>query len=226
MSAIVFDLDDTLYPRVRHLHSGFSAVARAVARRCDLDAAAVYTRLRATHEYGARGFELQQMCRSFNLSDALIPDLVQIMRNHQPEIWLSHDAGEMLHALRVRGWRTAVLTNGLPSTQAAKVRALGMHELVDHVIYAEEHAPGGKPAPEPFLAALTRLSVMPHQAVMVGDDRTNDIDGARAVGMRTILLTRGDRPATDGAADAVVSELRSVPRLALSLVQNGMANAA
>ena len=29
MAAVVFDLDDTLYPRVRHVHSGFGAVARA-----------------------------------------------------------------------------------------------------------------------------------------------------------------------------------------------------
>lgn len=226
MAAIVFDLDDTLYPRVRHLHSGFSAVARAVAARFDLDTTTVYTRLRAAHEQGARGRELQQMCQALNLGDAVIPDLVQIMRSHRPEIWLSHDAREMLHALRVRGWRTAILTNGLPATQAAKVRALGVQDLVDHVLYAEEHAPGGKPAQDPFLAALSRLDVSPHHAVMVGDDRTNDIEGARAVGMHTILLARGERPVLDGGADAVVGELTSVPRLALSLVQNGLAHAA
>ena len=226
MAAVIFDLDDTLYPRVRHVQSGFSAVARAVARRFDLDATAVYTRLRAAHEHGVRGRELQQMCHSFNLNDALIPDLVQIMHSHQPQIWMSHDASDTLHALRVRGWRTAVLTNGLPSTQAAKVRALGVHTLVDHVLYAEEHAPGGKPAREPFLAALSRLDVLPQHAVMVGDDRANDIEGARAVGMRTILLARGGRPMLDSGADAVVGELTSVPRLALSFVQNGLAHAA
>jgi hypothetical protein len=85
------------------------------------------------------------MCTSFGLNESLVPDLVQIIRNHQPQIWLSHDAGDVLLALRVRGWRTAILTNGIPSAQAAKVRALGLHDPVDHVIYADEHAPGGKP---------------------------------------------------------------------------------
>jgi len=226
MAAIVFDLDDTLYPRVRHVHSGFSAVARAIARRFDVPVNTVYGRLRAAHETGHRGIELQQMCKVLGLNETLVPDLVQIMRSHQPEIWLSHDATDVLLALRVRGWRTAILTNGLPSTQAAKVRALGLHDLVDHVVYAEEHAVGGKPAAEPFLAALNRLEVAPQNAVMVGDDCVNDIEGARAVGMRTILLARGERPAHDGGADRVVHELTDLPRLALDLVQHRMAHAA
>ena len=226
MAAIIFDLDDTLYPRVRHVHSGFSAVARAISRRFDLEARDVYARLRAAHDQGFRGSELQQMCASCGLNEALIPELVHIIRSHQPQLWLSHDASDALHALRVRGWRTAILTNGLPSTQAAKVRALGLCALVDHVVYADEHATGGKPAPEPFLAALNLLEVAPKNTVMVGDDRVNDIEGARAVGMRTVLLARGERPTHDGGADAVVSELADLPRLALDLVQHRMAHAA
>ena len=226
MAAIVFDLDNTLYPQVRFVHSGFSAVARAIARRFDLEVATVYSRLRVAHEHGERGSELQQMCAWFGLNDALVPDLVQIIRNHQPNIWLSHDVTDVLATLRTRGWRTAILTNGLPSTQAAKVRALGLFELVDHVLYADEHARGGKPAPEPFLAALNRLEVAPQNAVMVGDDRINDIEGARALGMRTILLARGEHPPHDGGADVVIRELSDLPRLALDLVQNRMAHAA
>jgi putative hydrolase of the HAD superfamily len=226
MAAIVFDLDDTLYPRVRHVHSGFGAVARAIAGRFELDAAAVYVCLRAAHDRGERGYELQRMCASFGLTDALVPDLVHIMREHQPQVWLWHDAAEALHALRMRGWRTAILTNGRPSTQAAKVRALGLHELVDHVVYAEEHAAAGKPAPEPFLAVLDRLGVTAPNAVMVGDDRVKDVEGARAIGMRTILLARDEAPTHTGGADAVIGELSSVPRLAVGLAQNGMAHAA
>ena len=226
MAAIVFDLDDTLYPRVRHVHSGFSAVARSLARRFDLPVDVVYRRLKEAHDQGHQGTELQYLCTSLGLNEALVPDLVQIMRSHEPQIWLAHDAGDVLLALRARGWRTAVLTNGIPSVQAAKVRALGLHELVDHVLYAEEHAPGGKPAADVFLAALNRLEVAPQNAVMVGDDRINDIEGARAVGMRTVLLARGERPGHDGGADAVLQELTNLPRLALDLVHNRMAHAA
>ena len=233
MAAIVFDLDDTHYPRLRHVHSGFSAVAPAHAPRFEVPVDVAYTRLRIAYEQGHRGTELQRMCASLGLSETLVPELVQIIRTHAPQIWLSHDAADALLTLRARGWRTAILTNGLPSSQAAKVRALGLHDLVDHIVYAEEHAPGGKPAAEPFLAALNRLEVAPQNAVMVGDDRINDIEGARAVGMRTILLARGerpqhdgDRPRPDGGADLVVQELTDLPRVALNLVQHRTAHAA
>ena len=226
MAAIVFDLDDTLYPRVRHVYSGFSAVARAIAERFNRDATDIYRRLRAAHDRGPRGSELQQLCASCGLDEALVPDLVHIIRSHQPQLWLSHDASDALCALRARGWRTAILTNGLPSTQAAKIRALGLDALVDHVVYADEHATGGKPGPEAFLATLNLLEVAPQNTVMVGDDRVNDIEGARAVGMCTVLLARGERPIDDGGADAVVNDLASLPRLAIDLVQHRMAHAA
>ena len=32
MPAVIFDLDDTLYPHVQHVHSGFAAVATYVDR--------------------------------------------------------------------------------------------------------------------------------------------------------------------------------------------------
>jgi putative hydrolase of the HAD superfamily len=225
MAAIVFDLDNTLYPQVRFVHSGFGAVARAIAGRFDLDAADVYRRLRTAHDGADRGVELQALCAWFGLTDALVPELVQVIRSHEPQIWLSHDVRDVLTTLRHRGWRIALLTNGLPSTQAAKVRALGLTDLVDHIVYAEQHAPAGKPAPEPFLATLSRLEVAPQSAVMVGDDRINDIEGARAVGMRTILLSRS-ATSRDANADAVVGKLADVLHVALGLTQNGMAHAA
>jgi len=226
MAAIVFDLDNTLYPHVRFVHSGFSAVARAIAGRFGLEAGEVYRRLRAAYDGPERGAELQALCAWFGLTDALVPELVQIIRTHEPQIWLSHDVRDVLTTLRYRGWRTAILTNGLPSTQAAKIRALGLTDLVDHIVYAEQHAEGGKPAPEPFLETLRRLEVAPQSAVMVGDDRVNDIEGARAVGMRTILLSRRGTPARDGGADAVVDTLADVLGVAFGLIQNGMAHAA
>ena len=61
MAAIVFDLDDTLYPRVRHVHSGFSAVARSLARRFDLPVDVVYRRLKEAHDQGHQGTELQYL---------------------------------------------------------------------------------------------------------------------------------------------------------------------
>ena len=161
---------------------------RAVDRHFDLPANDVY----ATAAGGRRG---DSRHRAAGLCEVLSARCGARARSGpQISAVISRSSGSRtmpaaLCALRARGWRTALLTNGDPSVQAAKVRALGLHELVDHVLYADEHAPGGKP-PRNRFSPRSVLEVAPQNAVMVGDDRINDIEGARAVGMRTILLAR------------------------------------
>jgi HAD superfamily hydrolase (TIGR01549 family) len=50
-----------------------------------------------------------------------------------------------------------------------------------------------KPHPTIFRAALELLGVEATESVMVGDSIDDDIEGARAVGMRALLLDREDR---------------------------------
>ena len=225
MAAVIFDLDDTLYPHVQHVHSGFAAVAAYVDRQFGVPAKDVYAVLRCLRELGHQGTEFQRLCQIHRLDSAIVPDLIREYQRHRPQLWLKHDALTALSALRDAGWRIALLTNGEPLIQAAKVRALELDAVVHHIVYANEHARGGKPAVEPFIEVLRRLQVAPHRAVMVGDDPVNDIDGARQVGIRTIFLA-GARRAPQPDADAVVHLLSDVPRVAAALVGQGMAHAA
>jgi len=226
MAAVVFDLDDTLYPHMRYVHSGFAAAARHLAQRFGLDANDVYAALRRASEIGFDGRECQRVCDLYNLDVSLVPELVTVIRTHAPDLSVSYDALDILQTMRRQGWGLAILTNGLPRAQAAKIRALGLATLVDHVVYADDYAVGGKPASQPFLETLRRLRVAPHQAVMVGNDSVNDIEGARAVGMRTVLLARGTRPANDGGADIVVKDLTDLVRIARHLAEREVADAA
>jgi putative hydrolase of the HAD superfamily len=226
MAAVVFDLDDTLYPQIRYVHSAFGAVAQHVYERFGLSPDDVYGSLRRASEMGYRGREFQRVCDIYRLDVRIVPELIDVGRAHQPTLNLAYGVDAALQGLRRRGLRTAILTNGLPSVQAAKVRALGVDALVDHVVYANKYAEEGKPAAEPFLATLHRLHVTPDRAVMVGNDRVHDIEGARAVGMRTVLLARGPRPIIDGGADIVVDDLSDIAQVALDLVIGAVAYAA
>jgi len=225
MKAVIFDLDDTLYPYIQHVHSGFAAVATYVDRHFGVPAKDAYATLRLACECDARGNEFQRLCDVHRLNHSIVPDLLREYISHSPQLWLTHDAAAVLSTLRSSGWRLGLLTNGDPSVQRKKVEVLGLAALIDHVVYASEHAPGGKPAPEPFVEVLRRLQVAPHDAVMVGDDTVNDVDGARAVGIRTIFLARTGRSQYD-AADVVVQALSDVPGAAAALLNRGMAHAA
>jgi HAD superfamily hydrolase (TIGR01549 family) len=63
---------------------------------------------------------------------------------------------------------------------------------VDTVVSSGRHGKT-KPHPTIFRAALDLLDVQAAEAVMIGDSIDDDIEGARAVGMRALLLDREDR---------------------------------
>jgi HAD superfamily hydrolase (TIGR01458 family) len=74
----------------------------------------------------------------------------------------------------------------------------------------------GKPTAAYFEAALAEVDSSPGEAVMVGDDVEADIGGAKALGMRGVLVRTGKfRPAAlrdaDPQPDAVVDSLADLP---------------
>jgi putative hydrolase of the HAD superfamily len=215
--AVVFDLDDTLYPLEHFVLSGFQAVASSVAAAGTVASGQAFAILRQAYRT-ERGRELQALLRHLAWPDDRIPALVEVIRTHGPEIRLPELSLAVLRALRPR-WRLGIVTNGRPDIQARKVEALGLRRLVDAVVYADEIPPGrGKPDPAPFLEVGRRLDVPPAATVFVGDHVVADVAGAHAVGMRTVWLTTGVGVARPDAADAVVTSLADVPALAERLV--------
>lgn len=219
--AIVFDLDDTLYPYRAFVCSGFRAVACRLAVERGLPAAAVLRVLRRALARGQRGRELQQLCARFDLPDSLVGPLAGAIRGHSPSLRLPHESRQVLRSLG-RTWDIGVLTNGEPDVQRRKVAALGVGDLVDVVLFAAECGDGtGKPAPDGFCAALRRLNVEPERAVFVGDDLYTDIEGAAAVGMNTIhIMANAGADARCGApaCRVHVRRLDQIPAIAEELV--------
>jgi FMN phosphatase YigB (HAD superfamily) len=63
-----------------------------------------------------------------------------------------------------------------------------------------------KPSPSIFRAALEMLEVEPAEAAMVGDSPTDDVEGARALGMRAFLVDREGRfPDRDDALPSLLA---------------------
>ena len=219
MRGIIFDLDDTLYPRADHVRSGFDAVARYVEHSWRRPRQAVLATLVTAHADGRAGREFQALCEEHQLPLSALPVLIMIFRRHSPSIRLDADVRLTLETLRHEGWRLVILTNGDPGVQRRKVEALDLASLVDGVIYAEEHAPGGKPDPSAFQAALDCLRLASRRCVCVGDDPVCDIEGARRVGARTVRVSAA-RPAVTTAceADAVIASVVDLPMYVRRLV--------
>jgi len=117
---------------------------------------------------------------------------------------LYEDALPVLAELRGHG-----LKLGLVSNTGRDLGAFVEHHAleVDAAVSSRVH---GKTKPDPsiFRAALDLLAVRPGEAVMVGDSIEDDVEGARAVGMRAILL---DREGRYSEQDGTLHDLRELP---------------
>lgn len=220
--AIIFDMDDTLYPERRFALSGFAAVARALRTSRGIDARASFGVLSGAVRAGHRRTALQTLCSRFGLPLDLVDELVGIIRQHRPRLRLGASTRRVLADLRPH-WRLGILTNGLPEVQARKVEALGLRPLVDGVIYASEHGTGrGKPERAPFVAMAARLDVAPERCVFVGNDPERDIAGARGAGMRSVRIDRtrsAMTPAHSVSPDSTIRRLSELPETATTLLE-------
>jgi HAD superfamily hydrolase (TIGR01458 family) len=74
----------------------------------------------------------------------------------------------------------------------------------------------GKPSRAYFEAALAELGVRPDESVMVGDDVESDVGGAKAIGLRGVLVRTGKFEArslasADPQPDAVLESIAELP---------------
>jgi putative hydrolase of the HAD superfamily len=98
------------------------------------------------------------------------------------------DVVPALRSLRERGLTLVVVSNWDCSLPDWLGRA-GVGELVDGVV-SSAVVGEPKPAPAVFRAALELAGATPGEALHVGDSVEGDVEGARAAGVRAVLLDR------------------------------------
>ena len=104
------------------------------------------------------------------------------------------DVAPALRELRARGLRLVVASNWDCSLEEWLHRA-GLMELLDGAV-SSAVAGQAKPGPAVFLEALRVAGVEASEALHVGDSPVGDVEGARAAGIRAVLLVReGEQPA-------------------------------
>ena len=95
------------------------------------------------------------------------------------------DVYDTLTALRRRGYRIGIITNGTARTQSLKIDHSGLRPYVDLVVLAGEEGIQ-KPDPRIFRMAAARLGVPPTVCLFVGDHPQNDLEGARNAGFHPV----------------------------------------
>ncbi|HKU57708.1 MAG TPA: HAD family hydrolase [Gaiellaceae bacterium] len=107
--------------------------------------------------------------------------------------WERHENFELYDDVQgaLAALRSAGLRIGLVSNSSRDVREFALHHGLDvDAGISSFHHGHSKPHASIFRAVLELLNVGPAEAAMVGDTIADDVDGARALGMRAILLDR------------------------------------
>jgi putative hydrolase of the HAD superfamily len=191
--AVIFDLDDTLYPERAYAFSGFAAVATAFADRLgDARTTAAQMRRLFDTEHRGRVFNALLAERGLPEDEGLIRDMIEAYRTHAPGIALYRDADAALTRLR-GGHKLGLLTDGPPGTQRAKIDALHLPPRVDEVIVTSELGTGqAKPALLPFTMMSQRLGVEPARCTYVADNPAKDFVAPNALGWSSVQVVRED----------------------------------
>ena len=141
---------------------------------------------------------------------AAATDMVREWERHE-NFSLYEDALPALDVLRRHSIKVGLISNGQRDLEEFTAH----HALeVDAVIGSKAHG-RVKPHASIFVAALTALGARPEETAMVGDSYEDDIEGARALGIRAILL---DRDGLTPDAHDRIDTLLALPA-ALGLVQ-------
>ena len=196
ITAVVFDLDDTLYDEVAYCKSGFAAVAEFLANLPKLPPAerifaALWGQFNAGNRTRTFNAALDELYVSYD--NELILKLVNVYRNHVPRIKLPQDSRDVLRKLSTK-YKLAMLTDGFLPAQKLKVQALGIEKYFQSIIYTEQLGREyWKPSPLGFEKIMQVLNAKPENIAYVADNENKDFIAPNKLGFVTFKLIRPAR---------------------------------
>jgi putative hydrolase of the HAD superfamily len=222
LRAVTFDVTGTLIhsPRLAEIYAevlgrhGVAVTAAGVARLFpevfrELSVSSpVFVDRFAEHPGGGRGWWGDLIRRLCQRLDAPEPSLFAVAELYQrferADAWRVYaDVPESLDTLLASGYRLGIVSNWderLP-------RLLDNLDLASRfeVVVRSSEVGLAKPHPAIFQRALDALGLVAEEALHVGDQRLEDLEGARGAGLQALLLHR--RHDDDGALRDLVAQL-------------------
>jgi putative hydrolase of the HAD superfamily len=203
---LVFDLDETIYPRSSGLMQAMGErISAYMIERLGMDPAVVPA-LRRTywHEYGttSRGLQL--------LHDIDVQDYMEYVHDLPLRDYIGPNLalGEMLGTLPQR---KVVFTNATAAHAHAVLDVVGIASHFEAVYDAFFVGNESKPAPGAYRRLLSALEVSGAKCMMI-EDTARNLRPARALGMVTVLIDAA--PEKDlGGVDYVIDDIVELGRI-------------
>jgi putative hydrolase of the HAD superfamily len=132
-SWFVFDLDDTLYSEIDFLKSAYRSIAFSIN---PLEREILYQEMLKIYNSGGNPFAY--VIENYSEKNLSIENLLNLYRNHIPEISPREGVFEMLTNIKKGNSKIGIISDGRSITQRNKINALGIESFIDKLIISEE----------------------------------------------------------------------------------------
>jgi len=210
MSAIIFDVDDTLYDQVIPFWNAYKAVFKD-RFQLPMDDLFAASRRRSDEVFGPsqRGeitmeemyiYRIQKAFEDFQVSitDQEALQFQAEYAENQKRLQVSEKMREILDFCAAR-IPIGIMTNGPSQHQWKKVNALEAQQWFPReTIFVSGDVGAAKPDRRIFDWACSKMGQKPEEMYMVGDSYDNDVVGAMSAGWKAIWLNRRGRKLPEG----------------------------
>lgn len=176
-TVIVFDLDDTLYNELDYLKSAYQYIALQLEPK---EWKPLYTFMFSLYRNKENVFEV--LSSKYNIEVQL---LVDMYRNHTPEIKLFFGALELFNTIKAKKGKIGIITDGRSKTQTAKIKALGIFDLIDKIVISEDL---GTEKPNPKNFKVIEASFPDCNYWYIADNLKKDFIAPKKMGWQTVGL--------------------------------------
>ncbi len=191
MKALFFDIDGTLLTEMPLIEMFLPQVYEKLSKKLGVDKKEARDRF-LTEIFGRRDtYDWHDWNFFFRLFD-LDVKYEDLLRSYPHKLHVYPDTVPTIEWLRDEGYRLGVITSG-PEYQRLKLRIAGLDKYFD-VVVTRDDVGAIKPEPKIFLYAIESVGVGPKDSAMVGDSLSQDVYGAKNVGMKAVWINRnGDK---------------------------------
>jgi HAD superfamily hydrolase (TIGR01509 family) len=211
-AAMIFDLDDTLVATARHWRAAESHLLEQLGRSWSPELAATYKGMN-TRDVAATIHRALRPAMSLHDAQRVLRDdlIARFVSDPPPPM-----PGAVALVQQLSGnYRLAVASGSPPAAIVTALRSLGIADRFVVVISSESVA-RGKPEPDVFLAAASRLGVEPGRC-LVFEDSLVGVQAARAAGMACVAIPSGDHESIAATGTRVFESLAVIGARNLTL---------
>jgi putative hydrolase of the HAD superfamily len=210
--AILFDMDNTLFDLVGAQIAACDHVVRYLG--CH-DGNELFSYFLNTHH----GFESPENIRQYMTerempADGKFIEACRIYHTEKLRHIVPYDGVcDTLRTIAGLGYPMGVVTDAEKKDAVPRLLKCDILHFFDCMV-TFDMVNKKKPAPEPILAALDALDLIPDQVLFVGDSPRRDIEPCRNLGIRTVYARYGDRFLTTRecvGADYCIDTMNDLP---------------